>query len=174
MVGIDSHYVYAWHLAQIVPMSQPDYPWYWFASDITALNKTSGQTGWQSFISEGVDCLEQDDCLPDDWSESDFVGCCILGRSVKEEIDKDQPGLAFLIDKPDLAELSYEYQGVTYRSACAVYGGVGTECGALQALDRQGGLLWMMTFGEKGMNDFAVVDGILYVSTDDGVGAFEL
>jgi hypothetical protein len=177
LAGIDSHYVYAWHLEQIVPMSEPDYPWYWFASDITALNKTSGQIGWHSFLSEGVDCLEQYGCLPDDWSESDFVDCCISGRSVKEEItDKGEPGLAFLIDKPPLSELTYEYQGVIYKSACAVYGGVGTECGALQALDKQtGDLLWMMTFEEKGMKDFSITDdGILYVSTDDGVGAFEL
>jgi len=32
----------------------------------------------------------------------------------------------------------------------------------------------MMTFGETGMTDFSIVDGILYVSTDKGVGAFEL
>jgi hypothetical protein len=32
----------------------------------------------------------------------------------------------------------------------------------------------MMTFRETGMNDFSVVDGILYVSTDEGVGAFKL
>jgi hypothetical protein len=32
----------------------------------------------------------------------------------------------------------------------------------------------MMTFQERGMNDFSIVDGILYVSTDQGVGAFQL
>jgi len=33
-----------------------------------------------------------------------------------------------------------------------------------------------MTFQEEGMNDFFIseVDGILYVSTDNGVGAFQL
>jgi hypothetical protein len=33
-----------------------------------------------------------------------------------------------------------------------------------------------MTFQETGMNDFSIsiVDGILYVSTDEGVGAFQL
>ena len=176
LVGIDSLYVYAWHLAQIVPMSEPDYPWYWFASNITASDRISGQIGWYSFVSEAINCLEQDECLPDDWSQSDFVDCCILGKSVKEEItDKGEPGLTFLIDKPPLSELTYEYKRVIYKTACAVYGGVGAECAALQALDRQSGdVLWMMTFKEQGVNDFSIVDGILYVSTDEGVGAFDL
>jgi hypothetical protein len=176
LVGIDSRYVYAWHLLRIDPMSEPDYPWYWFASNITALDKVSGQIGWDSFLSEDIDCLSQYDCLSDEWSLSDFVNCCVLGESVKEEITNEgEPGLTFLIDKPPLSELTYEHQGVIYKSACAVYGGVGTACGALQALDQQtGDVLWMMTFQETGMNDFAIVDGILYVSTDEGVGAFRL
>jgi hypothetical protein len=176
LVGIDSHYAYAWHSVRIVPMSEPDYPWYWFASNITALDRVSGQIGWYSYLSEGVDCLSQYGCLPDEWSLSDFVNCCILKESVKEEITNEgEPGLTFLIDKPPLSQLTYEYQGVIYKSACAVYGGVGTECGALQVLDQQtGDFFWMMTFRETGMNDFSVVDGILYVSTDEGVGAFKL
>jgi hypothetical protein len=177
LVGMDSHYVYAWHLLRIDPMSGPDYPWYWFASDITALNKTSGQIVWDSYLSEDVDCLQYD-CLPDKWSLSDFVDCCVLGGSVEAEItNKGEPDLTFLIDKPPLSELTYQHQGVIYKSACAVYGGVGTACGALQALDQQtGDVLWMMTFRETGVNDFAVAvaDGILYVSTDEGVGAFKL
>jgi len=84
-------------------------------------------------------------------------------------------GLTFLTDRPPLSELAYEYQGVVYRSTCAVYGGVGTDCGALQAIDRQtDDVLWTMTFEETGMTGFSVVDGILYVSTDKGVGAFRL
>jgi hypothetical protein len=179
LVGIDSRYVYAWHPVNIVRMSEPDSPWYWFASNIMALDKVSGQIGWSSYFSDEVDCRGQDGCLPDGWSLSDFVSCCILGGSVKEEIEEitneGEPGLTFLVDKPPLSELTYEYQGVIYRSACAVYGGV-TECSALQALDQQTGdvVLWTMTFRETGMNDFSIVDGILYVSTDDGVGAFEL
>jgi outer membrane protein assembly factor BamB len=104
------------------------------------------------------------------------VNCCILQESVKEEITEDsEPDLTFLMDKPPLSELAYQYQGVIYESACAVYGGVGTGCGALQATDEQtGDVLWMMTFQETGMTDFSIVDGILYVSTDKGVGAFEL
>jgi hypothetical protein len=175
LVGIDSSYAYAWHSVRIVPMSEPDDPWYWYASNITALDKVFGEIAWSSYLSEGVHCSQQDDCLPDEWSESDFVNCCILGGRVKEEItNDDEPGLTFLIDKPPLSELTYEYQGVIYRSACAVYGGV-TECSALQAIDQQtDDVLWMMTFREKGMNDFSIVDGILYVSTDEGVGAFQL
>ena len=174
LVGIDSQYVYTWHLAkEIVPMSEPDYPWYWFASNITALNKTSGQIGWDSSFSEDIECLGQYDCLPDEWSRSDFVDCCVLGESVKEEIGES--GLTFLIGKPPLSELTCEYQGVIYKSACAVYGGAGTGCGALQAIDQEtDDVLWMMTFQEKGVNDFSIVDGILYVSTDEGVGAFQL
>jgi hypothetical protein len=75
----------------------------------------------------------------------------------------------------DLSELTYTYEGVIYKSVCAVYGGVGTNCGTLQAIDQEtGSVLWMMTFQETGMNDFLIADGILYVSTDNGVGAFEL
>jgi outer membrane protein assembly factor BamB len=156
-------------------MSEP-YPWYWYASNITALDKVSGQISWSSYLSEGVRCSQQDDCLPDEWSESDFVNCCILKGRVKEEITNEgEPGLTFLIDRPPLSELTYEHQGVIYKSACAVYGGVGTECGALQAIDQEtGDVLWMMTFREAGVNDFSIVDGILYVSTDEGVGAFKL
>jgi hypothetical protein len=177
LVGIDSHYAYAWHSIRIVPMVKPDYPWYWYASYITALDKVSGQIGWSSYLSEGVDCRGPDSCLPDEWSPSDFVNCCILQEGVKEEITNEgEPGLTFLIDKLPLSELNYEYQGVIYRSACAVYGGE-TECSALQAIDQEtDDVLWMMTFREKGMNDFSIsiVDGILYVSTDEGVGAFQL
>jgi hypothetical protein len=75
----------------------------------------------------------------------------------------------------DLSKLTYEYEGVMYKSVCAVYGGVGTNCGTLQAIDQEtGSVLWMMTFQQTGMNDFLIADGILYVSTDKGVGAFEL
>ena len=176
LVGIDSHYVYAWHSIRIVPMSEPDDPWYWYASNITALDKVSGQISWSFYLSEGVDCRGPDSCLPDEWSESDFVKCCILEGRVKEEITNEgEPGLTFLIDRPPLSELTYEHQGVIYKSACAVYGGVGTECGAFQAIDQEtGDVLWMMTFREAGVNDFSIVDGILYVSTDEGVGAFKL
>ena len=180
LVGIDSQYVYTWRLAKkIVPMSEPDSPWYWFASDITALDKVSGQISWSSFLSEDVYCLEQYDCLPDEWSEFDFVNCCILGESVREEIEElaenGKPGLTFLIGKPPLSELTYEYQGVIYKSGCAVYGGSGTGCGALQAFHKQKDeVLWIMTFQERGVIDFSIVDGILYVSTDKGVGAFQL
>lgn len=178
LVGIDSSNAYAWHSVRIVSMSEDD-PWYWYASNITALDKESGQISWSFYLSEGVDCRPQCDCLPDEWSQSDFVNCCILGESVKEEIEEitneGEPGLTFLIDKPPLSELTYEYQGVIYKSACAVYGGVGRECGALQAIDQEtDDVLWMMTFREAGVNDFSIVDGILYVSTGEGVGAFKL
>ena len=178
LVGIDSQYVYDWYPAKLVPRSEPGDPYYWYASDITALNITSGQIGWWSYLARDVDCRGKDDCLPAEWSEHDFVSCCILGASVKEETtNKGEPGLTFLVDKPLLSELTYEYQGVIYKSACAVYTGERIECGALQALDQQTGeVLWMMTFQEEGMKDFFIseIDGILYVSTDKGVGAFRL
>jgi hypothetical protein len=176
LVGIDSQYVYHWYPAKLVPRSEPGDPYYWYASDITALNITYGQIGWWSYLARDVDCRGKDDCLPDEWSESDFVSCCILGASVKEETsNRGEPGLTFLVDKPLLSELTYEYQGVIYKSACAVYTGARIECGALQALDKQTGeVLWMMTFQEEGMKDFSIFDGTLYVSTDKGVGAFPL
>jgi outer membrane protein assembly factor BamB len=175
LVGIDSQYVYSWHPAQLVPRSEPDEPWYWYASDITAINITSGQISWYSYLAQDVDCRGEDDCLSNEWSQSDFVDCCVLARSVKEEIpNEDEPDLRFLVGKPLLSELTYEYQEVIYKSACAVYGGVGIDCSALQALDKQTGeVLWMMTFQERGVTDFSIVDGILYVSTDKGVGAFQ-
>jgi hypothetical protein len=176
LVGIDSRYVYAWHSVKIVSMSDRDYYWYWYASNVTALASVSGQISWSSYLSEGTHCQSQIGCLPDGWSLSDYADCCILQGSVKEKITGEgESGLVFLMDKPPLSELTYEYPEVIYKSACAVYGGVGTECGALQTLDLQtGDVLWMMTFREKGMNDFSIVDGILYVSTDEGVGAFKL
>ena len=176
LVGIDSRCAYAWHLTKIVSMSEWDYYWYWYASDITALDVVSGQISWGLYTSEDTHCLSQTGCLPDEWSLSDFVNCCILQGSVKEEIaNQGGPDLAFLIDTPPLSELAYQYQGVAYESTCAVYGGVGTGCGALQATDQEtGDVRWMMTFQERGMIDFAVVDGVLYVSTDRGVGAFQL
>ena len=176
LVGIDSQHAYVSYVARLVPMSEPDYPWYWYACNITAVDEVSGQIGWNSYFYEDVDCLSQSGCVPGERSPSDIVDCCILQGSVKEEITNEGgPDLAFLIDKPPLSELAYQYQGVVYKSACAVYGGVGTQCGALQATDQgTGDVLWMMTFQERGMTDFSMVDGILYVSTDKGVGAFEL
>ncbi len=176
LVGIDSRYVYAWHPMKIVSMSEWDYYWYWYSSNMTALDVVSGQIGWDSYLSQDTHCLSQVGCLPDEWALSDFVNCCILQESVREEITNNgEPGLTFLMDKPPLSGLVYEYQGVVYTSACAVYGGVGTRCGALQAADEEtGDVLWIMTFQERGMTDFSIIDGILYVSTDKGVGAFEL
>ena len=176
LVGIDSRYVYAWHPMKIVSMSEWDYYWYWYASNTTALDQVSGEISWDSYLSQDTHCLSQVGCLPDEWALSDFVKCCILQESVREEIaDKAEPGLTLLMDKPPLSELIYEYQGVVYKSACAVYGGVGTRCGALQATDQQtGDVLWMMTFQERGMADFSILDGILYVSTNEEVGAFGL
>jgi outer membrane protein assembly factor BamB len=178
LMGIDSHYVYAWQLTQLVPRSELGDPWYWCVSDIAALNITSGQILWSCYSAKDIDCRGENDCLPVEWSESDFVDCCVLGGSVKEEIaEEGESRLTFLVGKSPLSELTYEDQdkGVIYRTTCAVYGGAGRECGALQALDQQTGeVLWMMTFQESGVNDFSIVDGILYVSTDNGIGAFEL
>jgi predicted nucleic acid-binding Zn ribbon protein len=176
LVGIDSRHAYVWYLARLVSMSEPDYPRYWYACNTTALDEVFGQIDWESYFSDDVGCLSQSGCLPDKWSLSDFVDCCILQGRVKEEITNEGgPDLTFLIDKPRLSELTYQYQGIVYKSACAVYGGVGTGCGALQATDQEtGDVLWMMTFQERGMIDFSIVEGILYVSTDQGVGAFEL
>jgi outer membrane protein assembly factor BamB len=176
LVGTDSRYVYTWRPTKIVPMSEADYPWYWYSSDIVALDEVSGQAGWDFYLSGDTRCESQIGCLPDEWSPSDFVDCCILQGTVKEKIaDEGGPSLTFLAGKPSLSELSYEYQGVIYQSACAVYGGSGTACGALQAVDEKtGDVLWMMTFQDTGMTDFSVVDGILYVLTANGVGAFQL
>jgi outer membrane protein assembly factor BamB len=176
LLGIDSQHVYASYLARLVLMSEPDYPWYWYACNITALDGVSGQIDWSSYFYDDVDCLLESLCLPDERSLSDIVNCCIVQGSVKEEIaNEDGPDLTFLIDKPPLSELAYQYQGVVYQSACLVYGGVGTGCGALQATDQEtGDILWTMTFQERGMIDFSIVDGVLYVSTDKGVGAFSL
>jgi predicted nucleic acid-binding Zn ribbon protein len=176
LVGTDSRYVYTWRPTKIVPMSEPNYPWYWYSSDIVAVDDVSGQVGWDVYLSGDTRCESQIGCLPDEWSQSDFVDCCILQGSVEDKIASEGgSGLTFLIDKPPLSGLSYEYKGVIYRSACAVYGGVGTECGALQAVDQKtDDVLWMMTFHDTGMTDFSVVDGILYVLTPNGVGAFEL
>ena len=176
LVGIDSLRAYASYLPRLVLMAEPDYPWYWYGCNMTALDKASGQIDSSSYFYDDVDCLSESGCLPDEWTLSDFVNCCILQERVREEIArKDGPNLNFLIDKPPLSELAYQYQGVIYESVCAVYGGVGTACGALQATDQEAGdVRWVMTFQERGMIDFSIVDGTLYVSTDRGVGAFQL
>jgi len=176
LVAVDSRCAYAWHPDKIVSMSDWDYYWHWYASSITALDAMSGQISWDFYLSDNTHCLSQTGCLPDEWTMSDFVDCCILQGSVREEIaSQGEPDLTFLIDKPPLSELAHQYQGVIYESSCAVYGGVGTGCGALQATDQEtGDVRWMMTFQERGMIDFSIIDGILYVSTDEGVGAFEL
>jgi predicted nucleic acid-binding Zn ribbon protein len=176
LVGVDSDYVYAWHPVKIVPMSGSDNYWYWYASDVTALNQTSGQIGWDYYLSGDTHCESQIDCLPSGWTLSDYVGCCLLQGSVEQEITSRSEGsVTLLMDKPPLPQLTYDYQGVIYKSACAVYGGEGTECGALQAVDKNtGDVLWTMTFQDEGMNDFSIVDGILYVSTGKGIGAFQL
>jgi predicted nucleic acid-binding Zn ribbon protein len=176
LMGIDSRHVYTSSLARLVLMSEPDYHWYWYACNMTALDGVSGQIDWSSYFYDDVDCLSESGCLPDARSLSDMVNCCIVQGSVKEGIASEGgPDLTFLIDKPPLSELAYQYQGVVYRSTCAVYGGVGTGCGALQATNQEtGDILWMLTFQERGMIDFSIVDGILYVSTDKGVGAFEV
>jgi predicted nucleic acid-binding Zn ribbon protein len=176
LVGTDSRYVYTWRPTKIVPMSGADYPWYWYSSDIVALDEVSGQTGWDFHLYGDTRCESQIGCLPDEWSESDFVDCCILQGSVKDKIKAEGgTGPNFLAGKPPLSELTYEDQGVVYRSACAVYGGLGIACGTLQAVDQEtGDILWMMTFQDTGMTDFSIVDGVLYVLTASGVGAFEL
>ena len=176
LVGIDSRYAYAWHLSKLVSMSEWDYYWYWYTSNLAALDQVSGQIGWDFYLSKDTHCVSQIGCLPDEWTLSDFVHCCILQESVKGEIASEGgPELTFLVDKPPLSQLVHEYQGAIYSSTCAVYGGVGTGCGALQAIDQEtGDVQWMMTFQERGMIDFSIVDGVLYISTDRGVGAFEL
>jgi len=176
LVGIDSNYVYAWHPVKIVRMSDSDSYWYWYASSIIALDGATGQVGWDLSLSGDTHCESQISCLPDQWSLSDYVGCCILPGRVKDEITTGGgPGLTFLMNKAPLYKLTYEYEGVIYKSACAVYGGLGTECGALQAVDQKTDeVIWTMTFGQTGMTDFSIVDGILYVSTDKGAGAFQL
>jgi len=177
LVGIDSRYIYAWQFTGVR---------YWYAggyrfadwvgpSNITALDKVSGQIGWTSSLSYGASCLPF--TLYPEASIPDCVDYWILQiyGTGNETTNNGEPGLILLISKPPLSELTYEHEGVIYESACAVYGGSGTECSALQAIDQEtGGVLWIMTFEERGMNDFSIVDGILYVSTDEGVGAFEL
>jgi len=76
----------------------------------------------------------------------------------------------------DLSKKSYNYEGVIYKSVhCAVYAGIATMCDTLQAIDQEtGSVLWMKTFQGPGMNDLLIADGILYLSTDEGIGAFEL
>ncbi len=73
LVGIDSRCVYAWYQTKLVPRSELGDPYYWYTSDITALDKVSGQISWYSYLSNDVDCTGKHDCLPDEWSESDFV-----------------------------------------------------------------------------------------------------
>jgi hypothetical protein len=172
LVGIDSRYVYA---------SYSGWSQYWWGTwfwkcpcYITALNKASGQIALTSSLLGSADCLpftrypraSVSDCV-DYWVSQ-------INGAVNQTANESETGLILLVSRPPLSKLTYEYEGVIYKSACAVYGGIGTECGTLQAIDQEtGDVLWMMTFQEVGMTDFSIDNGILYVSTDNGVGAFE-
>ena len=175
LMGIDSHYIYTcWLRLNSLSGGVLVRP------NIEAVDKVSGQIAWNSSLSsiplslsgcQGIlrEILGREPTL------ADCIDFWILVFAIEEITNKAESSLTLLTYKPPLSELAFEYKGVIYKSACAVYGGVGTECGALQALDQQTGeVFWMMTFQEKGVNDFSIVDGILYVSTDEGIGAFEL
>lgn len=176
LVGIDSHYIYTFCLER-VETSSLMYHEGW--GNIAALDKVSGQIGWTSDFYDSFFCLY---CVKEglevyECSRSECVDTWVLNRSVREEItNMGEPSLIFLMDKPLLSELTYEYQGVTYESDSNSYGGafgVG-HCG-LRAVEKEtADVLWIATFGYAGMTDFSVTDGTLYVSTDNGVGAFEL
>ena len=113
-----------------------------------------------------------------DWMQDWFTIIAvdkISGQVANGTTNQTESGLIHLKDRPPLSELTYEYEGVIYRGTCAVYEGAGTNCGTLQAIDQvTGSVLWMMTFEETGMTDFSIDNGILYVSTDNGIGAFKL
>jgi hypothetical protein len=175
LVGIDSRYIYAcsWDLRLY-----DSYSWF-VQSNIEALDKVSGQIAWTARLpTESIYC-------PDYYSEHEFhelpLSDClhskVVGGSVKTEITNHaESGLILLMNKLPLYELAYGYEGVIYKSGSASYGGIfGVGREALQAINPEtGGILWIATFGYKGMIDFSIVNGMLYVSTDKGVGAFRL
>jgi len=168
LVGMDSPHIYVWFPERIVRVRDV---WSVY-SRVMAVDEASGQIPWIS--SSPDEAASPPYVRTHDFSFSEYVNLVVLGEAKRETTNHGGPGLIFLEDKP-FSKLTYEHEGVTYKSACAIYGGSGRECGALQAIDQEtGGVLWMTAFQEKGMNDFSVVDGILYVSTDRGVGAFKL
>jgi hypothetical protein len=172
LIGVDSQYIYTSHF-EIGGVFLG--VWYWEGPYyITALDKVSGQIGWTS-RSGYCPCQPFTEHPELSLSFCEYCWVSQIQGMGNETTNKGESGLTLLPGKPSLPELDYEHEGVIYKSACAVYGGTGTNCGTLQAIDQKtGSVLWMMTFQETGMTDFSIADGILYVSTDKGVGAFEL
>jgi len=176
LMGIDSHYIYTCWLT----MNSLGIGGVLVHPTVEAVDKVSGQIVWTSSLP--VIPLSLPWCreylreiLGREATLDDCLGFWTVVFVIDEITNKAESSLILLPYRLPLSELAFSYEGVIYRSACAIYGGVGRGCAALQAIDQETGrVLWMTTFQEKGMNDFSVVDGILYVSTDRGVGAFKL
>jgi len=174
LMGIDSHYIYTgWLSINSISGGVKIFPY------AEAVDKLSGQVVWTSSLSsESISTSKCKDLLQEiyDWeaTSADCIG--IIGMAFVEEeiINKAESSLMMLM--PFFSELTtYEYEGVIYKNVCPVYGGPGAECSGLQAIEQEtGSVLWTMSFQNTNMKDFWITDGMLYVSTDNGVGAFEL
>jgi len=162
LAGIDSQHVYIWNVDIKGVNSRDELV---VESNIEALNKTSGQIDWTS-LSLGSASIGPD-------IEIDLA---LLYDVITEVIDKAESSLILSIDKPFLPSLYCEHEGVIYMSTCDITssGSVG-YCNVLKAVEQAtGSVLWAVTIQFERMNDFDTLGGILYVSTDEGVGAFEL
>ena len=170
LMGIDSGRVYTWHLEHLVIIGVGEYAT--VVHEIAALYKLSGRTAWTALLSQEFHCPEK--VLDPKVPLSACLDTWVLGRTTRAEIiGKAESGLTFLADRPPLSELTYYDEAVTFK--CAHTFSSGTQCAALRAIDLvTGAVLWEMTFQSIWINDFAVADGTLYVSTDKGVGAFGL
>ena len=164
LVGIDSQHVYTCNMDVSSTMRASV-----VASNIEALNKTSGQIVWTSLVYDQVPHFRHE-------YEYLFTPWLLISNMGAEIINKAESDLILLMDKPPVFILDYPYEGIIYASgSSSSYGVFGEGHYALQALDQEtGSVLWIATFGYAGITDFSIVDGILYVSTDNGIGAFEL
>ncbi len=99
-----------------------------------------------------------------------------LNRASGEIVVKDDLGAGYYHSIRNLSGILYDYEGITYESVhCASHLGLAVECTKLKAVDgKTGSVLWMRTLHGSGIWDFHIAHGILYISTAEGVGAFEL
>ena len=175
LMGIDSHYIYTgWLTMSSLGGGVRVFPY------AEAVDKLSGQVVWTSSLSNmSLSISGCQDILEEifDW-EATFAECIDVWvmLSVEEEItSKAESSLMLLPYMPLLYEVVCEYEGVIYKNVCPVYSGTGAECSGLQAIEQEtGSVLWIMSFQKTNMKDFWITDGMLYASTDNGVGAFEL
>lgn len=155
--AIDSRYVYDWTVKEYHEYFSPFVIDGCFGPDdfedleVRALDKNTGE-------------------VMSTWPEKGMFDVSEVRRKFREKtMAVAGPEVIFLRDKPS------GYEGVIYEFTQPSFP---SSCFSLQAFDPESdSTLWVATFNGKGVRDFIVADGILYISycsSKDGVSAFKL